>query len=264
MYFNHQGKRRVEEPLVDSLARGDPPSRPLQCNNNSNPSYSPAHRYLPSLLSHLRMERQVLFPLSPCTSEPSYPDTAFSFSFDGRSQLQHLQQQQCIEGGIGSFTQLPFDELSSPTSACPSTAGGTQDLVAATEAAVDEAAGRFAPYAESGVPSFGADSAPFRGLNLFNLSGVAMVNVLPFQAFRGSDSTTIASASASVAASAAGAGTEIGGLVGIPTEWGSNGAAFGHIPQTGSVGSRNGSGRVRTLLARGRLSTRDRRQPTLM
>ena len=33
-----------------------------------------------------------------------------------------------------------------------------------------------------------------------------------------------------------------GGLVGSSTEWGSSGASLGHIPQPGSVGSRNDSG----------------------
>jgi len=198
------------------------PWRPTQvghCNATTTATFVQLSTSLPPLATFPSANGSIGFvPALPCTSEPSYPDTPFSFSFDRRSQLQQLQQQQCIEGGVGGFTQLPFDELSPPTSARPSTTGGTQDLVAATQAAVYEAAGRFAPYAESGVLSFGRDSAPFGGINPFNLSGVAMLNMLPFQAFGGFDSTT--TASASVVGSAAGAGTEIGGLVGIPTEWG--------------------------------------------
>jgi len=242
MYFNHQGKRRAEEPLVDSLARGDPPKSAFATQQQQQP-FVQLSTSLPPLATFPSGNGSTGFvPALPCTTETSYPTTPFGFSFDRRSQQQQLQQQQqCIDGGIGSFAQLPFDELSPPTSARPSTAGGTQDLVAAAQAAVDEVAGRFAPYAESGVPFFGRDSAPFGGLNPSNLSGVAVVNVLPFQSGFDTTTTASASASASVAASAAGAGAEIGGLVGIPTKWGS-GAAFAHIPQAGSVGSRNGSG----------------------
>ena len=41
------------------------------------------------------------------------------------------------------------------TSARRSTAGGTQDLIAAARAAMDEAVDRFTSYADSGVPAFG-------------------------------------------------------------------------------------------------------------
>ena len=195
-------------------------------------------------------------PALPTTTETSYSNTPFSFSFDGRPQQhqqhhhQQQQQQQIVDGGIGSFTSLPYDELSPPTSARPSTAGGTQDLVtAAAQAAMEDAVAGFAPYAESGVPAFG-DNARFGGIDHFNLSGMATMNMFPFQPFGGFDPATAA------VASAPGAGAEImstpythvdpnilgGGLVGSPTEWGSNGAALGHMPQIGSVGSRNGSG----------------------
>jgi len=252
IYFNHQGKRRAEEPLIDSLARGDPPKSAFATQQQQQP-FVQLSTSLPPLATFPSGNGSTGFvPVLPYTTETSYPNTPFSFSFDGRSQQQQLQQQQqCINGGIGSFTQLPFDELSPLTSARPSTAGGTQDLVAAAQTAVDEAVGRFAPYAESGVPSFGGDSAPFGGLDPFNLSG-ATLNMFPFQAFGVFDSATTANASAA----ASGAGNEImstpythvdpnilgGGLVGSPTEWGSNGASLEHIPQTGSLGSRNGSG----------------------
>jgi len=40
--------------------------------------------------------------------------TPFSFSFGGRShQQQQQQQKECTDGGIGSFTSPPLDELSS-------------------------------------------------------------------------------------------------------------------------------------------------------
>ena len=45
------------------------------------------------------------------------------------------------------------------TSARPSTAGGTQDLVAAAQAAMNEAVDRFASYADGGVPAFGGECA---------------------------------------------------------------------------------------------------------
>ena len=54
-------------------------------------------------------------------------------------------------------SRSPFDGLSSPTSARPSTARGTQGVVAAAHSAMGEAVGRFAPYAESAVPAFGGD-----------------------------------------------------------------------------------------------------------
>ena len=50
------------------------------------------------------------------------------------------------------------------------------------------------------------------------------------------------------------------GPVRSPTEWGNNGAAFGHIPQRGSVGSGSGSGGVASPDAAG--SVRARRQST--
>ena len=43
------------------------------------------------------------------------------------------------------------------TSARPSTASGTQNLVAAAHSAMGEDVGRFAPYSESVVPAFGGD-----------------------------------------------------------------------------------------------------------
>ena len=124
-----------------------------------------------------------------------------------------------------------------------------------------QAVDRFAPYAVSGVPAFGGDSAPFGGLDPFNLSGMTTFNTFPYQVFGGFDSATTASASASSAASAVEVGTEVrstpytridpdvlgGGLVGIQTEWGSDGTTLGRISQTGPVRSRNGSGGAATL-----------------
>jgi hypothetical protein len=69
---------------------------------------------------------------------------------------------------------------------------------------MDDAIGRFAPYAKSGVPAFGGDSAPFGGPDPFSLVGMTMLNMLPYQAFGGLDS-----AATSAAVSGAGAGTEI-------------------------------------------------------
>ena len=63
-----------------------------------------------------------------------------------------------------------------PISARPSMAGGTQDLVTAAQAATDEAVGRFAPYAEYGVLTFGGDSALFGGLDSFELSGMTTLS----------------------------------------------------------------------------------------
>ena len=106
---------------------------------------------------------------------------------------------------------------------------------------MDEAVGRFALFAEGGVPAFGGErkARPIQ---------VEMLNILSTQAFGGFDVTTT---SESAAASAARAGTEtmctpytcvdvdpnilIGRLVGRPTQrrdpW-----------VYGPVGSRNGSG----------------------
>ena len=78
--------------------------------------------------------------------------------------------------------------------------------------------------------------------------------MFPYRAFGGFDSAT---ASTSAATSAARAGIEImstqcthvdlNTLGGRLTEWGSNGAAFGHNPQLGCVGSTNGSGGAASL-----------------
>jgi len=124
MYFNHQGKRRAEEPLVHSLARGDPPKSAIATQQQQQPfvQLSTSPPPLATLPSANGSTGFVPAPL--CTTEASYPNAPFSGSFDGRSKLQQLQQQKCIEGRVGSSTQLPFDELSPPTSARPSTAGG--------------------------------------------------------------------------------------------------------------------------------------------
>ena len=132
-----------------------------------------------------------------------------------------------------------------PISARPSTAGGTQDLVTAAQAAMDEAVDRFASYADSGVPTFGGECAVWW--------------VRSIQPWRDGDPQfdSAATASASVAAATAEANTEIMGThidpVG-PIEWGSN---------TDSVGSRRRgeSGPMRT---RGDGSARLRVLPTLL
>ena len=86
-----------------------------------------------------------------------------------------------------------------PTSARPS----TQDLVAAAQAAMDEAVDRFASYANSGVPSSGGECAVWRVRSIRS--------------------------SASAAATAAPIIDPVGG----PTECGSNSAAFGLIRGSG-------------------------------
>ena len=53
----------------------------------------------------------------------------------------------------------PIRRIVPPPSACPSTTGGTQDLVAAAQAAMDEVVDRFTSYADSGVPAFGGERA---------------------------------------------------------------------------------------------------------
>jgi hypothetical protein len=249
IYFNSQGKRRAEEPLVDSLARADPPNSASTTQQQQQP-FVKLSTSLPPLATFPTANGSTGFiPALPTTTEASYSNTPFSFSFDGRPKQQQ-QQQQGVDNGIGRF---PFDGLSSSTSARPNTAEGTRDLIAAAaQAAMDEAVGRFAPYADSGVPTFGGESAPFGALDPFNLSGMSTLNMFPYQTFGGFDPATASSA----AAASGGAGAEImstpythvdpnilgGGLVGSPTEWGNGGGGLGHIPQTGSVGSGNGSG----------------------
>jgi hypothetical protein len=67
-------------------------------------------------------------------------------------------------------------------------AGGTQGLVAAAQAAMDEAVRRFAPYAESGVPESGGESSPFGGLDPI---GMATLNMFPYQVFGGFDASLV-------------------------------------------------------------------------
>ena len=147
-----------------------------------------------------------------------------------------------------------------PTSARPSTAGGTQDLVAATQAAVDEAAGCFALYAESGVPSFGRDSAPFGGLNPFNLSGVAMLNVFPFQARLHHCCVCVFVCCRRMSPELAPRSVDL-----LASQL--NGGATARLLGTSRKLAPSGVGmplvarRVRTLLARGRLSPRFRPHP---
>jgi len=248
IFVNYQGKRRAEEPLVDSLARADPPNSATTTQQQQ--PFVQLSTSLPPLATFPSSNGSTGFvPALPTTNETSFSNTPFSFSFDGRAQQQQHQQQQSVDGGIGSFTSLSFDELSSPTSARPNTAGGPQDFVAAAaQAAMDEAVGHYAPYSESGVPAFAGDGASFDPY----LGGISTLNVFPFQTFGGFDSAASASANG---ASATGAGGEMlstpythvdpnilgGGLVGSPNEWG-GGAGSGHMHQTGSVGSGNGSG----------------------
>ena len=228
------------------MARADPPNSATA--TQQQPPFVQLSTSLPPLAAFPPTNGSTGFvPALPTTNEGSFSNSHFSFSFNSRSQQQQQQQHPGVDTGIGSFTSLSFDELSSPASARPSTSGGAQDFVAAAaQAAMDEAVGRFAQFADSGVPTFGGDNAPFSGLEPFNLGGMTTLSVFPFQTFGGFDSAAPGSASA------AGAAAEIlstpythvdpnilgGGLVGSPSEWG----GVGHIQPPGSVGSGNGSG----------------------
>ena len=86
IYFDHQGKCGAEEPLVDCLARIDRPKSVSATQQQQRPFVQLSTRSLPSLLSHLRMDRQVSFPLSLPQGKLLQPP--FSFSFDGQSQQQ--------------------------------------------------------------------------------------------------------------------------------------------------------------------------------
>ena len=97
-----------------------------------------------------------------------------------------------------------------------------------------EAIGRFAHFADSGVPTFGGDNPPFGTLDRFNLGGMSgrmsMLHVLPYQTFGG---LALLRRVWRGARAGAGAGVEIlatlyttvdpnilgGGLVGSPSEW---------------------------------------------
>ena len=131
-------------------------------------------------------------------------------------------------------------------------------VIAAVQAAMDEAVPRFAPMHKATCPHLEETAGGLAG-SVRSISAGCRAQYIPVSVVRRVDSATTSSVSA--AASAAGSRIRdcehtvhsflVGGLVG--TEWGGNGAALGHIPITGSVGSRNGHvvRRVRTLLARG-------------
>ena len=129
-------------------------------------------------------------------------------------------------------------------------------VAAAAQAIMDEPVGRFSP-------SFGGNNAPFGVLDPFNLQGIATLNIFPYPdvlCYRlvcvccfgqwiwslNREHTVQSRRSEYTRRWAC-----------WQPERGSNRTAPGHLPQTSSVGSRNGSvlRRVRPLLARGRLST---------
>ena len=108
-------------------------------------------------------------------------------------------------------------------------------VAAVVQAVMNEAIAQFAPYAQSGVPTFGGDSGRFGKLDPFNLQRDADTQSIPVPVVGGGvDSATTSSASA------AAAGAEIvstpythvdlnilvGGLV--ETEWGNNVADPAH------------------------------------
>src|SRR5258706_8470521 len=88
LYFNHQGKRRAEEPLADSLARADPPKSAGLTQHHHQP-FMKLSTSLPPLATFPSANGSSGFvPALPTTTEASYSNTPFSFSFDGRSHQQ--------------------------------------------------------------------------------------------------------------------------------------------------------------------------------
>ena len=79
-----------------------------------------------------------------------------------------------------------------PTFAHPSTARGTQYLVAAAHSAMGEAIGQFAPFAERVVPAFGGDCR--LRLDPFNRGGMSILSMFPYYANGWFDSATTTSA----------------------------------------------------------------------
>ena len=139
----------------------------------------------------------------------------------------------------------PIRPVVLPTSARPSTAGGTEDLVAAAQAAMDEAVDRFASYANSSVPAFGRECAVW---------WVRSIQLGWRPSVHGRfDAAATASAPAPSAATA-GANTEIMGThtgpVGSPIEWGvtltpSGAGGAANLDTIGSVRARRQSMRTR-------------------
>jgi hypothetical protein len=84
-----------------------------------------------------------------------------------------------VDGGVGSFTVLPFDELSSLASARPSTAGGTCDLIRAVWANPSADSRRMQKAACLPLE----ESTPFDRLDPSNLDGIATLSMFPYYAF---------------------------------------------------------------------------------
>jgi len=86
MYFNPQGKRRAEESLVDSLARGDPPKSAFATQQQQHPFVQLSTSLPPLAIFPSGNGSTDFVPALPYTTETSHPNTLFSFSFDGQSQ----------------------------------------------------------------------------------------------------------------------------------------------------------------------------------
>ena len=193
IYYNHQGKPRAEELLVDSLARADSPK-----------SYDATQRQQQPFVEISTS----LPPFATFSSANGFghalPSTTQSFQHPIQLLFRYNNNNSNVwTMGIGSC--LPW--VVPPRLPRARARLAAQRLVTAAQAAMDEAIARFASYAERGVLAFGGDRGLFGGLDSVRpttLSGVATLNIFPYQAFGGFDSATTASASA-----AAGAGTEI-------------------------------------------------------
>ena len=84
IYFNHQGKCRAEEQLVNSLAHTDPPKSANATQQHQQPSVN-LSKSLPATFPSASGLAGFVLAL-PSTTKARFSNTPFRFSFDGRSQ----------------------------------------------------------------------------------------------------------------------------------------------------------------------------------
>jgi hypothetical protein len=93
IYFNHQGKRRGEEWLVDTLARADPPNSAIATQEQQQPLMH-LSTPLPFIYAFPSANRSAgAVPVLPCTTEASYPSILFRWPISAAEMYRRRDWQ---------------------------------------------------------------------------------------------------------------------------------------------------------------------------
>ena len=101
-YGHQQRHRRVDGVVTIHEQQFWPPSQPARRNNNSNASYSSARRPLPSLPTHLRVDRQASFLLSSLPSADLRPHLE-------ETLRRAIWRSRSVRDGDGQY--IPFPDV---------------------------------------------------------------------------------------------------------------------------------------------------------